>query len=101
MRKKCISILFVLSLASGLTAADQQLELAAPFTDNAILQRESSVPVWGWDVPGSKITVQFAWQTKATVAGKNGDWMEARSPEGFTGRAGSGGKEQPGKINFT
>ena len=41
MRKKFISILFVLSLASGLTAADQQLELAAPFTDNAILQRES------------------------------------------------------------
>ena len=60
MRKKFISILFILSLASGLTAADQQLELAAPFTDNAILQRESSVPVWGWDVPGSKVTVQFA-----------------------------------------
>ena len=80
MRKKCISILFVLSLASGLTAADQQLELAAPFTDNAILQRESSVPVWGWDVPGSKITVQFAGQTKATVAGKNGDWMVKLDP---------------------
>ena len=80
MRKKFISILFVLSLASGLTAADQQLELAAPFTDNAILQRESSVPLWGWDVPGSKITVQFAGQTKTAVADKNGDWMVKLDP---------------------
>ncbi|MDP7051878.1 MAG: hypothetical protein QF600_08125, partial [Verrucomicrobiota bacterium] len=80
MRKKFISVLFVLSLASGLTAADQQLELAAPFTDNAILQRESSVPLWGWDVPGNKITVQFAGQTKTAVADKNGDWMVKLDP---------------------
>jgi sialate O-acetylesterase len=66
--------------ADWLSAADQQLELAAPFTDNAILQRETSVPVWGWDVPGSKVTVQFAGQTKATVAGKNGDWMVKLDP---------------------
>tara|TARA_B110000438_G_scaffold67826_1_gene68186 strand:- start:157 stop:3027 length:2871 start_codon:yes stop_codon:yes gene_type:complete len=86
MRKKFISILFVLSLASGLTAADRQLELAAPFTDNAILQRESSVPVWGWDVPGSKVTVQFAEQTKTAVADKNGDWMVKLDPLKASGK---------------
>jgi len=86
MRKKFISILFVVSLAPGLTAADQQLELAAPFTDNAILQRESSVPVWGWDVPGSKVTVQFAEQTKTAVADKNGDWMVKLDPLKASGK---------------
>ena len=80
MRIKFAFILFALSLAHNLTAANQQLELAAPFTDNAILQRETLVPVWGWDVPGSKVTVQFAGQTKSTVADKNGDWMVKLDP---------------------
>ena len=66
--------------AGELSAAEQKLELAAPFTDNAILQRESTVPVWGWDAPGSKVTVQFAGQIKTTVAGKTGDWMVKLDP---------------------
>ena len=75
MRIKFVFILIALSLAHSLTVANQQLKLAAPFTDNAILQRETPVPVLGWDVQGSKVTVQFAGQTKSTVADKNGDWM--------------------------
>lgn len=56
-------------------AADQQLELAAPFTDNMILQRQCEVPVWGFDAPGSKVTVEFAGQTRTAVADGNGDWL--------------------------
>jgi len=48
------------------------VELGAPFGDNAVLQREMKVPVWGWSKPGVKITVQFAGQTKAAIAGKDG-----------------------------
>ena len=73
-------LVLTLSLVFSLSAADQQLELAVPFTDNAILQRETSVPVWGWDVPGSKITVLFAGQTKSTIADKNGNWMVKLDP---------------------
>ena len=73
-------LVLALSMAFSLSAADQQLELAVPFTDNAILQRETLVPVWGWDVPGSRVTVLFAGQTKSTVAGKNGDWMVKLDP---------------------
>ncbi|MED5495629.1 MAG: sialate O-acetylesterase, partial [Verrucomicrobiota bacterium] len=64
----------------GFSAAEQPLELAAPFTDNAILQRETAVPVWGWDVPGTKVTVQFARQTKTAIADKHGDWMVQLNP---------------------
>ena len=52
MRNLIATILFVFSLTSGTAAAEQKLELAVPFTDNMILQRESAVPVWGWEVPG-------------------------------------------------
>ncbi len=52
---KNLLTLFLLSssIAATASAADQKLELAAPFTDNMILQRESSVPVWGFDAPGN------------------------------------------------
>lgn len=79
MMKTMLPLVFwALLAAPNLLAA--QLELAAPFTDNAILQRETAVPVWGWDAPGSKVTVQFAGQTKTAVAGKTGDWMVKLNP---------------------
>jgi hypothetical protein len=43
--KTCFLALLPLLLVQPLCAAD--LELASPFTDNAILQREMKVPVWG------------------------------------------------------
>ena len=51
------------------------IELAVPFTDNAILQRGKEVPVWGWTDPGAKVTVEFAGQRKTGKAGKYGKWM--------------------------
>ena len=51
------------------------IELGAPFRDNAILQRNMPVPVWGWSKPGTKLTADFAGQKKATTAGKDGKWM--------------------------
>ena len=69
-----VSLLF-LSLLAVASAEDQKLELAAPFTNNMILQRQSKVPVWGFDRPGAKVTVEFADQKKTAVADRNGDWM--------------------------
>jgi len=51
------------------------IELGSPFADNAILQRQMPVPVWGWSKPGAKVTVEFAGQKKAATAGKDGKWM--------------------------
>ncbi|SVE08162.1 uncharacterized protein METZ01_LOCUS461016, partial [marine metagenome] len=80
MNKTFFTLLLALSPLLALSAADQQLELAVPFTGNMILQRESKVPVWGFDLPGNKITVKFAGQTKATEADENGDWMVKLNP---------------------
>jgi sialate O-acetylesterase len=51
------------------------IELGAPFGDNAVLQRQMKIPVWGWSKPGVKVTVQFAGQKKTAAAAKDGKWM--------------------------
>jgi len=85
-------------------APKSSIELAAPFRDNAILQREKPVPVWGWTKPGTKITVAFQGQTKSVTAGKDGSWLIKLDPlkasaepaemviQGFHLRQGYGGQ---------
>jgi len=51
------------------------IELGTPFADNAILQRQIPVPVWGWNRPGTKVSVTFAGQMKTATAGQDGKWM--------------------------
>ena len=55
-------------------------KLGAPFADNAILQREMDVPVWGWGKKGSSVTVEFAGQKKNAVADADGKWMVKLDP---------------------
>ena len=68
-----------LALACSSVGA-KEIQLAAPFADNMILQRECAVPVWGSDVPGSEVTVEFAGQVKAAKADDKGDWMLRLDP---------------------
>ncbi|MFT5109020.1 MAG: sialate O-acetylesterase, partial [Pseudoalteromonas tetraodonis] len=80
MKNLLPSLVLLLSMAATVSAADQSLVLAAPFTDNMILQRESDLPVWGFDAPGGQVTIEFAGQTKTAVADKKGDWMVRLDP---------------------
>ena len=47
---------------------------AALFTDNAVLQRDKPVPVWGTASAGEKVSVAFAGQAVSTVADSTGKW---------------------------
>lgn len=60
--------------------AKPAVELGAPFGDNAILQREALVPVWGWSTSGAKVTVEFAGQKKSATVDKDGKWMLQLDP---------------------
>jgi len=81
-------ILTLTACCLSATAAEQTpaaktkaaIELGAPFADNAILQRQMKVPVWGWSKPGTKVTVEFAGQKQTAEAGKDGKWMLALDP---------------------
>ncbi len=80
MSRKMVNSIVSLLLLLISRAAGQQLELAAPFTDNMILQRETEVPVWGFDAPGARVTVEFAGRKKTAVTDQYGDWMVKLDP---------------------
>jgi sialate O-acetylesterase len=50
------------------------LELASPFTEHMILQRQMPVPVWGWGNPGERVEVSVAGQSASGKIGKDGRW---------------------------
>ena len=58
----------------------ETLRLAKIFTDHAVLQRDMSVPVWGWTDPRTEIQVEFAGQTKNTSSDQAGKWKIKLDP---------------------
>lgn len=57
-----------------------ELRFAKLFTDHCVLQREMSVPVWGWTTPDSQVTIEFAGQKKTATADRNGKWLARLGP---------------------
>ena len=45
-----------------------------------VLQQKQSNPIWGWDTPGTKVTVTFAGQTKSAEAAADGKWTVKLDP---------------------
>lgn len=62
---------------SSLTISTTQAGLAPNplFGDNAVLQRERPVAIWGEAKPDSKVKVSFGNQTFEVLAGTDGRWM--------------------------
>ncbi|MCL1888439.1 MAG: 9-O-acetylesterase, partial [Kiritimatiellaeota bacterium] len=71
---------FLATLALAATTASADVVLAPFFRDNAVLQREKPVPVWGRADPGEKITVTFHSQTASATADDMGRWLVTLSP---------------------
>jgi sialate O-acetylesterase len=63
---------------SPLQAAE--FKLAGVFTNDAVLQRDRPVPVWGWAEPGQEVLVEFAGQKKTGQANEHGRWMVRLDP---------------------
>ncbi|MCL9770057.1 sialate O-acetylesterase [Flavobacterium sp. HXWNR69] len=64
--------LIVLLLSTVITNA--QTSLASIFSDNMVLQRNTKIPVWGYDKPNTTVTVKFHHQVKKVKASKDGKW---------------------------
>jgi hypothetical protein len=56
------------------------LELFGLFADNGVLQRDVVLPVWGWDDPGTVVTVTFAGQKMKATADDKGRWTAELQP---------------------
>lgn len=63
-----LCLLFCALLGSG------QLTVSPIFSSNMVLQRGTTVPVFGTAAAGATVTVQFQSQTKSAVANSSGAW---------------------------
>lgn len=76
MRKHLlIPVLTALALS-----AQAEVKLPAIIGDNMVLQQKLANPIWGWDTPGTDVTVTFAGQTKTAKAGADGKWTVKLDP---------------------
>ena len=60
--------------------ARSEVKLPAMFADHMILQRDVSVPVWGWAKEGEEVVVEFAGQKKAATTDATGKWQVKLDP---------------------
>ncbi|MDF1860537.1 MAG: sialate O-acetylesterase [Verrucomicrobiales bacterium] len=69
---------------SGLLAlpflASAELKLPAIVGDHMVLQQKQANPIWGWDDPGTEVTVTMGNQTKTATAGDDGRWEVRLDP---------------------
>ena len=54
--------------------ATAEVTVHALFSDHAVLQRATAVPVWGTAAPGVVVTVGFAGQVRRATADASGNW---------------------------
>jgi sialate O-acetylesterase len=78
MHLQSFPVFAVLALAA--TTALAELKLPAVISDHMVLQQKQADPIWGWDAPGTKITVEFAGQIKTSIADADGKWIVKLDP---------------------
>ena len=71
MKKLGLLLSCALALASVLRA---ELKLPAIIGDHMVLQQKQANPIWGWDTPGTRVTVKFSGQAYTATAGSDGRW---------------------------
>ncbi|MEO6732087.1 MAG: sialate O-acetylesterase [Ferruginibacter sp.] len=69
--KKILLFTIVLFISATVSA---NVKLPKIFGDNMVLQRDHTIPVWGWAASKEKITIRFNKQTKSVTADKAGKW---------------------------
>lgn len=55
-------------------ALEPALRLPALFADHMVLQRDATIPVWGWAEPGATVTVSVGNRTATAEADHDGKW---------------------------
>ena len=70
-----IRTIAIIGLVPLSLCAAEPLKLSSLFTNNAVLQRDLAVPVWGRAEPGSTVVVTFADQEQSATTAKDGRWM--------------------------
>ena len=78
----------IAALLAGVAVLRADVRLPAIFSDHLVLQRDTTVPVWGWADPGEDVSVSLAGRSAQTRAGADGRWRLNLGPLS-TGPAGT------------
>ncbi|HEU4791282.1 MAG TPA: sialate O-acetylesterase [Flavobacterium sp.] len=73
------SIVFLFLMACILANANVRMPLL--FSDGMVLQRNKTIPVWGWADANEKVEVHFNKQTKTITTDATGKWMVSLNAE--------------------
>ncbi|TFH50336.1 MAG: sialate O-acetylesterase [Bacteroidia bacterium] len=79
MRIKALALLLLHSFLWPVWITGQNLHLASVFGDHMVIQQGINAPVWGTDLPGTRIRVDFAGFITEAIAMADGKWI-ARMP---------------------
>ncbi len=72
--RKALVLPFVLLMSLAVCSVDAAIKLPAIIGNNMVLQRDEAVPVWGWDDPGTKVTVSMCDAKVSATADDKGKW---------------------------
>ena len=68
-------------LSPTIVWAEEALPFVHPlFSNNMVLQRGISDPIWGWTTPGATVTVRVTGKGAKAIAGADGKWMVKLPP---------------------
>lgn len=74
LRSLMVPAIFSLALLALPTQIQAELKLPSIIGDHMVLQQKQANPIWGWDTPGTKVTVKVGEQVKTATAAKDGKW---------------------------
>ena len=77
--KRYLPIFLTLSLLIP-NLLQAELRIPAIIADHMVLQQKQANPIWGWDAPGTEVTVTFGDQVKKATAGDDGKWTVKLDP---------------------
>lgn len=77
--------LLLLGLLLPMPAVQAKLVLPQMFSDGAVLQRDRSLPVWGWATPGAHVDVELDGRRATAIASADGVWRAELPAHGAGG----------------
>lgn len=81
---KLFRLILILQIV-GIPFLGAELRFPAIIGDQMILQRDQPNRIWGWDDPGTVVTVSIAGGTQTVTASASGDWEVMIDPLPATG----------------
>jgi sialate O-acetylesterase len=74
IHRRLFSRYLVLGACLICSVSQAQVRMPALFTDHMVLQREKSLPIWGFAQPGESVTVTFGKQSQTAITDPHGKW---------------------------